>query len=114
MRHKSYGEIKSNNKRRIAELAGTMPDTRAAERFKEPAYQVGRLLRNQEQRGGRTLGDLLDYLWDGFSTGRMRGSDPVPDDVMEYIYGGHPDAVEYLAEKYNIKERVDAGGQKNT
>lgn len=106
---RSYGELKQASKVRRRKLAENIPDTKAAEWFKAPAYQSGRMiLVHGRQMRNRTLGELLDYLWDGFSTGRMRGDDPVPEEVVEYIHGGHLDVAEYLADKFNIKEGVDA------
>lgn len=55
----------------------------------------------------RTLRELIDYLLDGFISGRLAGCNPVPEDVVEYIHGGHVD----VAEKYSIKMGEDTDGQ---
>lgn len=107
---RSYTEKRENNKKRMAELAEQKPDPRAKERFKTPAYQAG----SPHGKRNRTLRELIDYLLDGFISGRLAGCNPVPEDVVEYIHGGHVDVAEYLAKKYSIKRGEDTDGQEHT
>lgn len=104
---RSYTEIRENNKKRMAELAEQRPDPRAKERFEAPAYQAG----SPHGKCNRTLRELIDYLLDGLISGRLEGRNPVPEDVVEYIHGGHVDVSEYLARKYRIKRGEDTDGQ---
>ena len=60
-----------------------------------------------------TFRELVDYIMGEIGSQRYRMSDQVPFDAADKIRGepDHIDPVEYLAGKYDIKERVDAGGQ---
>ena len=53
-----------------------------------------------------TVRDLVDRLMDGIQSGELHGSDPVPADILEE---GGMSVLEYIAEKYGIKED-DTGG----
>ena len=48
-----------------------------------------------------TVRDLIDRLMDGIQSGELRGSDPVPADILEE---DNKSVFEYLAEKYGIGE----------
>lgn len=63
-----------------------------------------------------TFRELVDYILGEIGSQRHKMSDQVPFDVADKIRGEpeHIDPVEYLAGQFNIKERVDAGGQENT
>lgn len=60
-----------------------------------------------------TFRELVDYIMGEIGSQRHKMTDQVPLDVSDKIRGGpeHIDPAEYLAGKFNIKERVDAGGQ---
>lgn len=55
-----------------------------------------------------TVRELIDRLLARIQNGELRGSDPVPEDLLD---DEHLDAAEYLARKFNI--RGDADGQDN-
>lgn len=55
--------------------------------------------------------DLIDYLLAEVGAGRLAGSDKVSAELIRLIDDGHLDVAKYLAGKYDIKERRDAGGQ---
>ena len=48
-----------------------------------------------------TVRDLIDRLMTGIQSGELRGSDPVPADILEE---NNKSVFEYLAEKYGIGE----------
>lgn len=48
-----------------------------------------------------TVRDLIDRLMTGIQSGELRGSDPVPDDILEE---DNKSVFEYLAENYGIGE----------
>ena len=56
-----------------------------------------------------TVRELIDRLYTLIQAGELRGSDPVPEDLLD---DKHLDAEEYIAGKYNI--RGDADGQEHT
>lgn len=56
-----------------------------------------------------TVRELIDRLLARIQSGELRGSDPVPGDILD---DDHLDPAEYMAQKYNI--RGDADGQKHT
>lgn len=60
--------------------------------------------------------NLIDYLLDEVGSGRLTGSDEVPEALTDEILGGpvHLVPAQYLEGKLNTREGVDAGGQKNT
>lgn len=53
-----------------------------------------------------TVRELIDRLFARIQAGELRGSDPVPADLLD---DEHLDAAEYLARKYGI--RGDTDGQ---
>jgi hypothetical protein len=55
--------------------------------------------------------ELIDYLFDEITSGRIQGSDPVPVELVHRIEDGHLDVAEYLADKFKIGG--DADGQKD-
>lgn len=59
-----------------------------------------------------TVRDLIDRLMAGIQSGELRGSDPVPADILEE---DNKTVLEYLAEKYDIGEDDKSGhDQRNT
>lgn len=59
-----------------------------------------------------TVRDLIDRLMDGMQSGKLRGSDPVPADILEE---DNKSVFEYIAEKYGIGEDDKSGhDQRNT
>ena len=56
-----------------------------------------------------TVRDLIDRLMDGIRSGELRGSDPVPADILEE---DNKSVFEYLAEKYGIVEDDRSGYDK--
>lgn len=48
-----------------------------------------------------TVRDLIDRLMDGIQTGDLRGSDPVPADILEE---DGMSVLEYISDKYGIGE----------
>lgn len=114
MEHKwSRREIKAAIKAAHADMADSVPDSKAREAFRTPAYQAGRLVQEQgRQMQNRTYRELLDLLLDGFGNGNMEGSQPIAEDVVEYIHGRRVDVAGYLAERFGIggEERGQHGG----
>ena len=55
--------------------------------------------------------ELIDYLLAEVGAGQLAGSDKVPEELIRLIDDGHIDAVEYLTDKYDIKEGVGNIGQ---
>ena len=53
-----------------------------------------------------TVRELIDRLFARIQNGELKGSDPVPADLLD---DEHLDAAEYIARKFNI--RGDADGQ---
>ena len=53
-----------------------------------------------------TVRDLIDRLMAGIQSGKLRGSDQVPADILEE---DNKSVVEYLAEKYGIGEDDRSG-----
>lgn len=51
-----------------------------------------------------TVRELIDRLLARIQSGELRGSDPVPEDLLD---DEHLDAAEYLARKFNIRGDVD-------
>ena len=112
---RSYGELKQASKVRRRKLAENIPDTKAAEWFKAPAYQAGRMILAQADIHGIRWIDLVNYMLQHVMDGSIRLSDPVPIDLDQQLRSvRHLEVAEYLADKYDIKRGVDAGGQKNT
>ena len=59
-----------------------------------------------------TVRDLIDRLMDGIQSGELRGSDPVPADILEE---NNKTVLEYLAGEYGIGEDGKSGhDQRNT
>lgn len=59
-----------------------------------------------------TVRDLIDRLIAGIQSGELRGSDPVPADILE---DDNKSVLEYLAVKYGIGEDDKSGhDQRNT
>lgn len=59
-----------------------------------------------------TVRDLIDRLIAGIQSGELRGSDPVPADILEE---DNKTVLEYLAGKYGIGEDDKSGhDQRNT
>lgn len=56
-----------------------------------------------------TVRDLIDRLMAGIQSGELRGSDPVPADILEE---DNKSVFEYLAEKYGIGEDDGSGYDK--
>lgn len=56
-----------------------------------------------------TVRDLIDRLMAGIQSGELRGSDPVPVDILEE---DNKSVFEYLAEKYGIGEDDRSGYDK--
>ncbi len=56
-----------------------------------------------------TVHELISRLFERIQNGELRGSDPVPADILE---GEREDPVEYLARKYGIGS--DADGQEDS
>lgn len=56
-----------------------------------------------------TVRDLIDRLMVGIQSGELRGSDPVPADILEE---DNKSVFEYLAEKYGIGEDDGSGYNK--
>lgn len=56
-----------------------------------------------------TAAELYDRLLEGLESGRLRGDEPVPLELME---DRHEDPAEYIARKYGIGS--DADGQDHT
>ena len=83
----------------MGKMADSVPDPRAQERFRAPAYQAGRLIRAQIGADKVKWGDLVDYMIRGVTDGSIRLSDPIPGD-------GHIDVAEYIS-----KIGGDADGQ---
>ena len=54
-----------------------------------------------------TVRELIDRLFVRIQNGELRGSDPVPADLLD---DEHLDAAEYIARKFNI--RGDADGSR--
>lgn len=57
-----------------------------------------------------TVRELIDRLLARIQNGELRGSDPVPEDLLD---DEHLDAAEYLARKFNIRSDAD-GDNKGT
>ena len=57
-----------------------------------------------------TVRELIDRLLARIQNGELRGSDPVPEDLLDEE---HLDAAEYLARKYGIRSGAD-GHNKGT
>ena len=55
-----------------------------------------------------TVRELIDRLLARIQNGELRGSDPVPEDLLD---DGHLDAAEYLAGKYGIRSDADESGK---
>lgn len=55
--------------------------------------------------------ELIDYLLDEITSGRLQGSDPVSMELIRMVDDGHLDVAEYLAGKFKIGG--DADGQKD-
>lgn len=53
-----------------------------------------------------TVRDLIDRLMAGIQSGELRGSDPVPADILEE---DNKTVLEYLAGKYGIGEDYTNG-----
>lgn len=59
-----------------------------------------------------TVRDLIDRLMAGIQSGELRGSDPVPADILDE---DNKTVLEYLAVKYGIGEDDKSGhDQRNT
>ena len=56
-----------------------------------------------------TVRDMIDRLMAGIQSGKLRGSDPVPADILEE---DNKSVFEYLAEKYGIWEDDRSGYDK--
>ena len=56
-----------------------------------------------------TVRELIDRLLARIQSGELRGSDPVPADLLD---DEHMDVAEYVARKFNIGS--DADGQEHT
>ena len=56
-----------------------------------------------------TVCDLIDRLMAGIQSGELRGSDPVPADILEE---DNKTVLEYLAGKYGIGEDDKSGHDK--
>lgn len=54
-----------------------------------------------------TVRELIDRLLAKIQSGELRGSDPVPGDLLE---DDHLDPVEYLSQKYNIRGDGNGSG----
>lgn len=81
MKHeRTHKKIKQAEKMRMQELAESPPDKEAYKRFKSPAYQVGRLIREQAEQ--MTVKDLVDEIFEMVNTGRLKMSDPVPEGLL--------------------------------
>lgn len=103
MGHKrSYQEIKEDGKTHFRGLAERLPDPGASERFRTPAYQAGRLIREQANLHGVRWIDLIDYMLQHVMDGSIRLSDPILPEDIRRIDDGHIDVIDYLANKYNI------------
>jgi hypothetical protein len=101
---RSYGELKQASKVRRRKLAENIPDTKAAEWFKAPAYQAGRMMLSQANIHDVRWIDLMNYMLQHVMDGSMRLSDPIPTDLDQQLRSaGHLDVVDYLADKYDIK-----------
>ena len=57
-----------------------------------------------------TVRELIDRLLARIQNGELRGSDPVPEDLLD---DEHLDAAEYLARKYGIRGDVDGHNKGN-
>lgn len=57
-----------------------------------------------------TVRDLIDRLMSGIQSGELRGSDPVPADILEE---DNKSVLEYLAGKYGIGEDDTNGINEN-
>lgn len=57
-----------------------------------------------------TVRELIDRLLARIQNGELRGSDPVPEDLLD---DEHLDAAEYLVRKFNIRGDAD-GHNKGT
>lgn len=55
-----------------------------------------------------TVRELIDRLLARIQNGELRGSDPVPEDLLD---DEHLDAAEYLARKYGIRGDADESGK---
>ena len=55
-----------------------------------------------------TVRELIDRLFARIQNGELRGSDPVPEDLLD---DEHLDAAEYLARKYGIRGDADESGK---
>ena len=51
-----------------------------------------------------TVRELIDRLLARIQNGELRGSDPVPEDLLD---DEHLDAAEYIARKFNIRGDAD-------
>lgn len=51
-----------------------------------------------------TVRELIDRLLARIQNGELRGSDPVPEDLLD---DEHLDAAEYIARKYGIRGDAD-------
>lgn len=56
-----------------------------------------------------TVRDLIDRLLVEIQSGELKGSDPVPADLLEDSVLEHKSVAEYVAEKYGIGEVVKHG-----
>ena len=57
-----------------------------------------------------TVRELIDRLLARIQNGELRGSDPVPEDLLD---DEHLDAAEYLARKYGIRGDADGHNKGN-
>lgn len=55
-----------------------------------------------------TVRELIDRLFARIQNGELKGSDPVPADLLD---DEHLDAAEYIARKYNIRGDADGSGE---
>lgn len=116
MKHKSYKEIKTINKMHHAELAESVPDVKAVERFHDPPYQAARMIQAQGiQAGSLDINvrwiDLINYMIQHVEDGSIQLTDKVPADLFNEIGDRHMDVTDYLASKYDIRKGVCADGQ---
>ena len=51
-----------------------------------------------------TVQELISRLFDRVQSGELKGSDPVPADLLEDNVLEHKSVAEYMAEKYGIGE----------
>lgn len=104
----------AGRKRERREMAECTPDQRARDWFRRPAG-VQMMIRAQAEQIREevmqvTVRELIDRLFARIQNGELRGSDPVPADLLD---DEHLDAAEYLARKYGIRSGAD-GHNKGT